>query len=406
MSGDGEKHESLHREHVQSLTALERRNRLRKLAPRQGYDFSSNDYLGFAACEDLRKAIVAAVDRGVPIGSGGSRLLRGNDPEHEALEAEAAEFFGAEAVLFFASGFAANTAVFATLPQRGDLIVHDSLIHASAHDGMRLSRAPSVAARHNDPQAFEDAIAGWRAEGGTGRPWIAVESLYSMDGDAAPLDELIAIAEAHDGMLLIDEAHATGVLGPGGRGLGAHLEGRPEVLTLHTCGKALGAMGGLVCGPRVLVEFLINRCRPFIYSTAPSPLMASAVRAALDLVKSDSDDGPDSDRWRHRKLVETAGELLGQHCGIVAPGTHIIPVVVGKDELAVRLAKAMQLRGFDVRAIRPPTVPEGGARLRVPITMNVDQAIVAEFASALAEELDQDDFRDVRRGEASESEAG
>lgn len=406
MSGDGEKRDEPHREHVQSLMALERRNRLRKLAPRQGYDFSSNDYLGFAGSEALRQAIAAAVDRGVLIGSGGSRLLRGNDPEHEALEAEAAEFFGAESVLYFASGFAANSAVFATLPQRGDLIIHDSLIHASAHDGMRLSRATSVAARHNDPQAFEDAILSWRAAGGSGHPWIAVESLYSMDGDVAPLDDLVKITEAHEGMLLIDEAHATGVMGPGGRGLGAHLEGREDVLTLHTCGKALGAMGGLVCGPRVLIEFLVNRCRPFIYSTAPSPLMAAAVRAALDLVKSDPGEGAGSQRWRQKQLVSKTGELLGTHCGIAATGTHIIPVVVGKDELAVRLAKAMQMRGFDVRAIRPPTVPEGGARLRVPITMNVDEAIVRDFAIALAEELAQEDFKDVCHARTGSGAAG
>ncbi|MEQ8824586.1 MAG: 8-amino-7-oxononanoate synthase [Filomicrobium sp.] len=387
MSSDSDTTTNQFREHAQSLLALERRNRLRRLTPRQGHDFSSNDYLGLANSEELRQAIVRAISRGVAIGSGGSRLLRGNDPEHEKLEAEAAEFFGAEAALYFASGFSANAAVLATLPQRGDVIVYDNLIHASAHDGMKLSRAEKTAARHNDAQAFEDVIKTWRKAGGKGRPWLAVESLYSMDGDVAPLDDLIGLAEAHDGVLLIDEAHATGVLGPQGRGLGAHLEGREDVLSLHTCGKALGAMGGLVCGSRLLIDYLVNRCRPFIYSTAPSPLMASAVRAALELVKADTGDGPDSRRAAHRELVTSAGSLLESHCGIKPTGTHIQPVIVGRDELAVCVAEAMQRRGFDVRAIRPPTVPEGSARLRVPITMNVDASIFEAFALALAEEL-------------------
>ena len=157
-------------------------------------------------------------------------------------------FFGAETALFFASGFLANAAIFATLPQRGDVVVHDELVHASAHDGLRMGRAERVSVRHNDAGAFDEAITRWRAAGGTGCPWIAVESLYSMDGDRAPLDALMAIADRHDGMLVIDEAHATGVLGPQGRGLGAHLEGRPNVVSLHTCGKALGAVGALVLG--------------------------------------------------------------------------------------------------------------------------------------------------------------
>lgn len=179
--------------------------------------------------------------------------MRGNDPEHEALEAEAARFFGAEAALYFSTGFAANAALVQTLPQRGDLIVHDALVHASALDGMRLSRAEVTAARHNEPQAFAEAIETWRAGGGTGTPWIVVESLYSMDGDVAPLDDLIQIADRHDGNLIIDEAHATGLYGAQGRGFGAHLEGRANVLSLHTCGKALGAMGGL-CADRACLS--------------------------------------------------------------------------------------------------------------------------------------------------------
>lgn len=263
------------------LSAIDRR---RRLIPIAGRDFSSNDYLGLAGSPRLRAAAADALARGVPVGSGGSRLLRGNHAEHAALEAEAAAFFGSEAALWFSSGFAANAALLATLPQRGDLIVHDALVHASAHDGMRLARAPAVSVAHNDPGAFDDAIRDWRRQGGTGSPWIAVESLYSMDGDRAPLDELVAVAERHDAMLLIDEAHATGVFGANGRGLAAAWEGRPNVVTLRTCGKALGSEGALVCGPAVVCDFLVNRARGFIFSTAPSPVMAAVVREGLRIL--------------------------------------------------------------------------------------------------------------------------
>jgi 8-amino-7-oxononanoate synthase len=308
--------------------------------------------------------------------------LRGNDPEHEALETEAASFFGTEACLYFPSGFQANYALFSTLPARGDLIVHDELIHASVHDGMRAGKATAASARHNDAQSFDDAIVRWRASGGTGRPWIAVESLYSMEGDRAPLADLIQVVERHDGVLVIDEAHATGVLGPDGRGLGASLEGRPDVVSLHTCGKALGVMGALVLLPAVMRDFLVNRCRPFIYATAPSPLMAATVRASLALVREQPER-----RERHARLVAYAGRELGARCGLVSSGSQIQPVIVGSDERAVALASAMQAQGFDVRAVRPPTVPEGTARLRISLTLNVDEAAVARMLDALTREL-------------------
>jgi 8-amino-7-oxononanoate synthase len=368
--------------HERALKALERRRRLRALGPRTGVDFSSNDYLGLAASPELAEAVTAAVARGASVGSGGSRLLRGNDPEHEALEAEASTFFGAETCLYFPSGFLANYALFSTLPTRGDLIVHDELIHASVHDGMRASKAEHIGARHNDAQRFDDAIVRWRVEGGTGRPWIAVESLYSMDGDRAPLPELMEIATRHDGVLVIDEAHATGVLGPDGRGLGAPFEGRPDVISLHTCGKALGVMGALVLLPAAMRDFLVNRCRPFIYATAPSPLMAAAVRESLGLVRREPER-----RERLGRLVSYAGLELKARCGLSASGSQIQPVIVGADERAVELATAMQAQGFDIRAVRPPTVPEGTARLRISLTLNVDESTITRMLDALAHEL-------------------
>jgi len=368
--------------HERALKALERRGRLRALAPRSGVDFSSNDYLGLATSPELAEAISAAVARGVSVGAGGSRLLRGNDAEHEALEAEAASFFGAESSLYFPSGFLANYALFSTLPARGDLIVHDELIHASVHDGMRASKAEHVAARHNDAQSFDDVIARWRTSSGTGRPWIAVESLYSMDGDRAPLADLMDVAARHDAMLVIDEAHATGVLGPDGRGLGAEFEGRPNVISLHTCGKALGVMGALALLPKAMRDFMVNRSRPFIYATAPSPLMAAAVRASLELTKRQPER-----RERLAKLVSYAGRELGVRCRLSPSGSQIQPVIVGSDVRAVALAAAMQAQGFDVRAVRPPTVPEGTARLRISLTLNVDETAIARMLDALAHEL-------------------
>ncbi|WP_419825697.1 8-amino-7-oxononanoate synthase [Sphingomonas sp.] len=365
--------------HSADLAQLAARDRARSLAAARGIDFSSNDYLALAASPRLARAISEAVGRGVPAGSGGSRLLRGNACEHEALEAEAAAFFGAEAALFFGSGFAANAALLATLPQRGDLVVHDALIHASAHDGMRLGRAETVSAPHNDAQAFDDAIAGWRARGGAGTPWIAVESLYSMDGDLARLADLAEVARRHEALLLIDEAHATGVFGRDGRGLADLLEGRDDVVTLHTCSKALGVEGALVCGPRVVRDFLVNRARGFIFSTAPSPLIAAAVREALRILS----DEPER-RERLWALVRGAERLLAP-VGVGATGSQILPLVIGRDGETMRIAAALQAAGFDVRGIRPPTVPAGTARLRISLTLNASEADVARLARALAD---------------------
>ena len=236
------------------LSELSGRGRLRSLRERAGIDFTSNDYLGLAESEDLRRAAADAVARGVPVGSGGSRLLRGNHPEHEALEAEAAAYFGAETALYFGGGYVANLAIFATLPQRGDIVIHDELIHASVHEGLRRGRAEFVGVKHNDIGAFDAAIVRWRVAGGKGRPWLSVESLYSMDGDSPDLAALFDIAERHDAMVVIDEAHATGVLGPHGRGLAAAFEGRSNVITLHTCGKALGTVGTTLSGFRCRVH--------------------------------------------------------------------------------------------------------------------------------------------------------
>lgn len=359
------------------LQRIRNANRLRRLSPAIGRDFASNDYLGLARSGVLADAVSAAIARGVPVGSGGSRLLRGNDPELEALEAESAAFFGSETTLWFGSGFAANAALLATLPQRGDLVVHDTLIHASAHDGMRLGRAETVAAAHNDAGAVEDRIVAWRNRGATGTPWIAVESLYSMDGDRAPLADLRDIATRHDAMLLIDEAHATGVFGDRGRGLASDLDGQLNVVTLRTCGKAMGCEGALVCAPATVRDFLVNRARGFIFSTAPSPLMAAAVRQSLRILAREPDR-----RARLAELISYAGTALST-VGVTVSGSQILPLVLGDDARTMTVASTLQAAGFDVRGIRPPTVPAGTARLRISLNLNIDEADIDRLRDLL-----------------------
>ncbi|MCT8000921.1 8-amino-7-oxononanoate synthase [Sphingomonas sanguinis] len=364
--------------HRADLARLAARDRLRGLASQSGKDFASNDYLGLAHHPRLAAAIARAMEEGVPVGSGGSRLLRGNRPEHQALEAEAATFFGAEASLYFSSGYTANATLLATLPQRGDLIVHDALVHASMHEGMKLSRADNVAAAHNDADAFDAAIRDWRGRGGKGTVWIAAESLYSMDGDTAPLAELHAVAERHDAMLIVDEAHATGVFGDRGQGLAIPGE---RVVTLHTCGKAMGCEGALVTGPALLRDYLVNRGRGFIFSTAPSPLMACAVREALRILA----DEPERRAALHQRIA-LAGERLSKH-GVAAQGTPILPLILRDNGRTMRTAEALQARGYDIRGIRPPTVPVGSARLRLSITLNVEEADIIALDEALQEVL-------------------
>ncbi len=364
-----------------NLAGLTTRHRRRALVARSGIDFSSNDYLAMARDPALGDAVRAAIARGVPIGSGGSRLLRGNDPEHEALEREAAAFYGSEAALFLSSGFVANSALLSTLPQREDHIFHDALVHASAHEGMRLARCGRTETPHNDAGAVDDAIARWRSQGGTGRPWIVVESLYSMDGDRAPLDALAAIADRHEAFLIIDEAHATGVFGAGGRGLAAALQARENVIVLRTLGKALGCEGALICCAAVLRDFLVNRARGFIFSTAPSPLMAAAGRAAIGLVA-----GADDRRDRLRALWTHAAARLARH-GAHGTDSPILPLVLGDEERTMAVAGRLQLAGHDVRGIRPPTVPPGSSRLRIALTLNVATTDIDRLDDALTAAL-------------------
>lgn len=350
------------------LSDLDSKHRLRLLAPQSGIDLSSNDYLGFSDHPLLRYKAIEALEGGIAIGATGSRLLRGNCPEHEKLESHAAQIFKSDKALYFASGFQAGMAVFSTLPSRHDVVLYDSLIHACAKDGMRAGLAKIVSVLHNDLNAYEDTLKRFRDKAET--LWVAVESVYSMDGDFAPLSELYDLCRRYDAVLIVDEAHGTGVWGKKGRGLCAELPDHDSLISIHTCGKALGVAGGLVCAPAGMIDYMVNAARPFVYSTAPPPLQAHLVNVALGLMQSE--EGEQCRKHLH-SLCTTAQEHFG------GAGGQIIPIIIGGDARAVQIAEHCQNAGYDICAIRPPTVPEGSARLRLSLNATLSEDDFALF---------------------------
>lgn len=354
------------------IERLQRSHRRRSLTLPRGTDFTSNDYLGFAHHPALREALIEALERDGIVGAGGSRLLRGHHEEHARLEAFAAAFFGVEKALYFGSGFLANFALFTTLLDRHDAVVFDERIHASVKEGIHASPAERYRARHNDLESYAAELKRAR-ERGARQTLVAVESVYSMDGDFAPLEALSQLAHEFDAVLVVDEAHATGVFGARGRGL---TEGLHGAITLHTCGKALGVAGALVCASAETIDYLINRARPFIYSTAPPPCLAAAVTRALQLV--------DEEPWRRERVLKLA-QLAHAELNPETPfgGSQIVPVIIGADEEAVAVAGRVQDAGFDVRAIRPPTVPEDTARLRVSINAGHTEEQIRALGAAV-----------------------
>lgn len=372
MAGYGQAITDRYRERLRELAALGRDRQCRLPV---GVDLTSNDYLGLRRHPALRAAAVAALEGGLELGAGGSRLLRGHHAAHEELEAFAAAYFGAPAALYFATGFQANAALFATLPDRRDVILFDAMIHASARVGIQAAAARHVRVAHNDLNAFEDALREWRDR--AEQIWIAVESVYSMGGDLAPLPELVALAQKYDATLVVDEAHATGVFGADGKGLAEGLS-YDRLIVLHTCGKALGVAGGLICAAPEIVAYLVNRARGFIYSTAPMPLQAVLVQKALELAAAEPE--------RRRKLWELR-DLANQLLPVPPSASQIIPIIVGSDAAAVMLAGQLQQAGFDIRAIRPPTVPEGTARLRLSLSCELTPQEIHAFAAALRDFL-------------------
>jgi len=362
-----------------TLSQLKSQNRYRSLSLPNGIDLTSNDYLGMTAHPNLRAAAIEALQGGMDIGAAGSRLLRGHTKPHQDLEDFAANHFGAGAALYFSSGFQANYAMLTTLPKRGDIILYDALVHASMRDGLKAGDAKSFKFAHNDLNVLEDLLKRHRDNAQT--IWIAVESVYSMDGDCAPLAAVYDLAQKFDAMLIIDEAHGTGVFGEGGRGVAWDMikaHGHDRIITMHTCGKAIGVAGGLICAPVDVIDYMINACRGFIYSTAPMPLQAYLVQKSLEILAGAEGD------LRRRKLVDLsvqAKELFG------GAGGHIVPIILGEDERAMDVMHQMQERGFDIRAIRPPTVPAGTARLRLSLSSELSEDVLQNFADALKEVL-------------------
>jgi len=246
-----------------------------------------------------------------------------------------------------------------------------------------LGRAQALGFAHNDVPAAKAAIAKWRAEGGTGQIWIAVEAVYSMDGDCAPVAELAALAQRENAVLVLDEAHSTGVFGDLGRGLGHGIAHHPNVLSLHTCGKALGVSGALICGAGALIETLINKARAFIFATAPSPLNAALVRAAL--MELAQNPGRQTKAWDNINHAHSEANRL---CGLTGFASQILPVIIGDDKRTMAVAQALQAKGYDIRGIRPPTVPRGTSRLRISITLNTSPAVISALYADLATSLE------------------
>lgn len=362
---------SLDRQLRQELDALGarglRRSLNRSAARRPSLDFTSNDYLGLSKHPAVLAAAAEALQES-GAGARSSRLLGGGSPWDEMAERSLADWLGAEAALLFPTGYQANLGLVTSLTRPEDVLLCDERIHASMIDACRLSKAARRIFAHNDLRNLERELV---SAAGARRRFVLVESIYSMDGDAAPLAELNALCAEHDAWLLVDEAHAIGVCGPGGRGLSCPTEaGAYERVyaRIVTGGKALGCAGGFVVGSGELRELLIHRARSFLFTTGIAPAVAASLNTAIGLAR-----GADVEREMLRQGIERLATTLE----LPVPAGPILPFLVGENERAVELADQLQAEGFEVRAVRPPTVPEGTARLRLVVhTRNTEEAIV------------------------------
>jgi len=359
-----------------AIHGLEAEGLRRTLRAPSGIDLSSNDYLGLSTHPHLKQKMAEAVMND-GCGSTGSRLLRGNRDSFVRVEQQFADFKGAEAALYFGSGYAANIGVLSTFIERHDLVFSDEHNHASIIDGIRLSRAK----RTKFPHCDVDRVVQLLRESPAGvQTFLVTESLFSMDGDFAPLAEYADVCRETGTSLVVDEAHAVGIYGKRGSGFVEHTATEDAVfLTINTAGKALGVAGAFVAGPAWAIDFLIQRARPFIFSTAPPPSVAAALEASMDVIR----DEPE----RRLQLLETSDLLrrLLAEAGLDIPpsNSQIIPVILGDNRRASLAAEELQREGFDVRALRPPTVPAGTARLRVTVNVALEESTLRRFASAL-----------------------
>jgi 8-amino-7-oxononanoate synthase len=377
---------------AEALRAIEDRGQLRRLQPMQlapqgrllrdggeFLDFSSNDYLGLSQHPLLiERASAWAAEMGA--GAGASRLVTGTSSAHLAVEAKIAAFKGTEAALLFASGWQANAAVIPALVKAapGAAVFTDRLIHASLHQGCAAAGVRQIRFRHNDLDDLETLL----ASTGKDAPAriIVTESVFSMDGDRADMQRLAAIARAHDAFLFVDEAHATGVLGPGGAGLSATVPGSVD-LVMGTFSKALGGFGAYVAGSRLLCDYLINACGGFIFSTAPPPAVLGAIDAALDLVPS-----MDAERRHLADLAERLRSGLREIDLDTGPSTtQIVPAIVGEARTALELSRKLADRGIVAAAIRPPTVPNGTSRLRLALRASQETGDIERLLAAIRE---------------------
>lgn len=356
------------------LDSLHFQSSYRSLRPRRGVDFCSNDYLGFSQDPLLKKKICSEVG-GYDLGSTGSRLLRGQSEVFEETEALLAQFCGRETALIFPSGYQANLGLLTSLLSSEDTVFSDRLNHASLIDGILLSRAKKEIYSHHDLKSLEEKL---KKTPQSRLRVIVTESLFGMDGEFAPLKELADLAETYRALLIVDEAHATGIWGNlgGGRVQDLGLQGR-VFASVHTAGKSMGVSGAWICGDLFLKEYLVNFSRAFIFSTAPSPWLALSLKSAV-LHWNQVGKVRAHELIAKTKLFRSQVRTLGEG--------PIIPVLVGENKKALEMSEKLFSKGFDVRAIRPPTVPEGTARLRITLhTFNTDQEII-DLASILSQE--------------------
>ena len=348
-------------------------------------NFSSNDYLGLAAAPEVKEALIRGVEKW-GAGSGASRLVCGSQCPHAELEESLAAFKGTEAALTFASGYAAATGTLSALLQHGDVVILDKLCHASLIDGARLSGATLRVYPHNSMDRLAHRLK-WARHAVTpdARIIVVTESIFSMDGDRADLPAIAALKDEHGALLMLDEAHAFGILGKSGRGLADETGSAPRVdIHMGTLSKAAGLHGGYVCGSRDLIDLLVNRARSFIYSTAPPPAVAAAAGHVIrHLLPGDSGDA------RRRKLRELLTLFAGAMKMSGAPQSAIIPVIIGSEQAAMECSTRLLKSGFLIPAIRFPTVARGRARLRVTLTAAHEPEDVSALTEALRPVLEE-----------------